>query len=117
MRISDWSSDVCSSDLNKRDIGDVGQEFGGAVDTGAGDRRLRQDRHGDRYVDQVFVPLGRGDKNVLDPGYARSRLLCRRRGAPLRKVLREGGHVQNPRDGGGRWEDGRVGREGGSTVG
>src|SRR3546814_3306231 len=53
----------------------------GAVDTGAGDRRLRQDRHGDRYVDQVFVPLGRGDKNVLDPGYARSRLLCRRRGA------------------------------------
>src|SRR3546814_4580865 len=51
-----------------------------------------------------ILPLGRGDKNVLDPGYARSRLLCRRRGATLRKVLREGGHVQNRSDGGG---DGR----------
>src|SRR3546814_12788912 len=47
MRISDWSSDVCSSDLLPAPVAD-GREGGRPGDAGPGGRRGGRDRAGDR---------------------------------------------------------------------
>src|SRR3546814_4414626 len=73
MRISDWSSDVCSSDLLSRRRHRCGE--GG---TGAGDRRSgREDRHAGRSAGQQRLPpaqgrggCGEGGRGVAPSGYS-----------------------------------------------
>src|SRR3546814_7892377 len=69
MRISDWSSDVCSSDLDRRK--DAGHRAGG-------EHRLA-DQHigrGDRVQEAtVLVLFGRGDRDVEVPPADLERLL------------------------------------------
>src|SRR3546814_3132322 len=72
MRISDWSSDVCSSDLSIARIGDAG-EPGGKIDDPAAVREQRQQRLGKKEdalevdVDQpVELRLcGVGDQGIV----------------------------------------------------
>src|SRR3546814_6443504 len=99
MRISDWSSDVCSSDLRCRsaittiarqaDPGRPEQQFGNADILSAVDRRLAQD--GDRswhLIDQRQGSRGGDDDHI------RLRSGCRiRRGRRLRKILRSEEHT------------------------
>src|SRR3546814_2260246 len=54
MRISDWSSDVCSSDLERRDGGGGDREHRAAADTVGEDAR-RDDRSEERRVGKECV--------------------------------------------------------------
>src|SRR3546814_15731023 len=65
MRISDWSSDVCSSDLSGTNIvGQISQVIGAVIDVTFPDRlpailsALETDNHGQRLVLEVAQHLG-----------------------------------------------------------
>src|SRR3546814_6919134 len=66
MRISDWSSDVCSSDLAQRDVVLDSLLLQLAADQAGGERR-RVDRHAEiereigQRPDMVLVPVGDDD--------------------------------------------------------
>src|SRR3546814_8036325 len=75
MRISDWSSDVCSSDLRRRlllsRIAGVAGRHVGADRAGSGRERdaiaLRaRDRHAARVIERGLADLARSGKNALD---------------------------------------------------
>src|SRR3546814_3545708 len=51
MRISDWSSDVCSSDLGAQLIAMRPSSFGKGADATAGAERVAQEDLGDRAID------------------------------------------------------------------
>src|SRR3546814_15526532 len=77
MRISDWSSDVCSSDLERqradaRDQIAVGDECA-ATAALAETEILQRDQHGDRetVVDRGIFDVGRGDPRLGEGGGAR----------------------------------------------
>src|SRR3546814_9456734 len=62
MRISDWSSDVCSSDLAARQHADVGAGGGNRAE-----RVARQHRDRNRHVLQAFLAALRGHDDVAEP--------------------------------------------------
>src|SRR3546814_7563927 len=62
MRISDWSSDVCSSDLAARQHADVRAGRGNRAE-----RVARQHRDRNRHVLQAFLEALRGHDDVAEP--------------------------------------------------
>src|SRR3546814_13312854 len=76
MRISDWSSDVCSSDLPRRT-----RSLWRRPDRQAGDRRAEQDRHARRRADRRTVGLDRGRKRPPGDGALGRERRGRARGA------------------------------------
>src|SRR3546814_8583676 len=62
MRISDWSSDVCSSDLAARQHADVRAGRGNRAE-----RVARQHRDRNRHVLQAFLAALRGHDDVAEP--------------------------------------------------
>src|SRR3546814_5294224 len=74
MRISDWSSDVCSSDLVARRIGEGGREFGEPrlvvihAEHELDDRRHRRaGLHGDaRILQQLRIALRRSEEHTSE---------------------------------------------------
>src|SRR3546814_18187011 len=61
MRISDWSSDVCSSDLNQHGHGDGGIDDAGAAEQG--DQQVGRQRRG-QDVDQVVAQQDGAEQQV-----------------------------------------------------
>src|SRR3546814_3579077 len=75
MRISDWSSDVCSSDLRRIKLGDVGRALG------AGELRAKADV-GDRRILDAAAPAEHGADPVdIIIGDARRRIDAEQIGA------------------------------------
>src|SRR3546814_1746989 len=86
MRISDWSSDVCSSDLLPRQVavrpalGDLARGIAAAEAEGQGDRHCNRAEHqAEREVDDVVGHAHRAqahgdhqaeDRDPRDPGHA-----------------------------------------------
>src|SRR3546814_9363886 len=83
MRISDWSSDVCSSDLKKKEIchGDHPSDRPCRTSAGRGDARQFQGRGRAPAAHRGRTVPGRGELSVARPLYARPHgrpeILCR----------------------------------------
>src|SRR3546814_15691304 len=90
MRISDWSSDVCSSDLVARRIGEGGREFGEPrlvvihAEHELDDRRHRRaGLHGDaRILQQLRIALRRSEERRVGKECVST---CRSRWSPYHK--------------------------------
>src|SRR3546814_10200150 len=81
MRISDWSSDVCSSDLNQH-----GHGYGGIDDAGAaeqGDQQVGRQRRG-QDVDQVVAQQDGAEQPRSEERRVGNECVstCRSRGSP-----------------------------------
>src|SRR3546814_19574611 len=91
MRISDWSSDVCSSDLQQRIVSSLTQPADAAIKVG----RLAQWRgglHSDDKVHNLSMRLDRIER--LKPGRFRGRRIHRYTGrTPDRKTVVKGQSV------------------------
>src|SRR3546814_10665486 len=61
MRISDWSSDVCSSDLRAR-----ARRHRAAEDRGVIERHVAIDRHARMFVDQHLFGISRQVEHLVD---------------------------------------------------
>src|SRR3546814_20504650 len=95
MRISDWSSDVCSSDL---DLGQVADELLDVLEIAVAEQRLRaqqQDVHVLQHLRRVFQHLLEGGISRWDlgPVASRRRLQRRGRGPAARKQPVEDGRA------------------------
>src|SRR3546814_6176643 len=82
MRISDWSSDVCSSDL-RAEVGVVGEDLVGLVLEG---RQAARDFPGRR-----IVQVGRGEERRVLGGHERGQHVLLLRAAPAGGVLQAHG--------------------------
>src|SRR3546814_12330077 len=91
MRISDWSSDVCSSDLRQLMALDMGSLIAGAKYRGEFEERLKgvldEVKAGDGsiilFIDEMHTLIGAGKSegamdasNLLKPALARGELHC-----------------------------------------
>src|SRR3546814_17963445 len=81
MRISDWSSDVCSSDLPSRTLlvsGAIGSTQSGCPDDQIGRQQDRGRRRALHALHQAFDENRAGDARVLADGGQRGRVMsCR----------------------------------------
>src|SRR3546814_3259714 len=92
MRISDWSSDVCSSDLRNADVGDGAA--GHIVEDDGQGTALRQMR--EMPVDPLLIGLvviGRDDQRRIRPGRLRSEHMLQRDSGVVRSATRSEEHT------------------------